>query len=494
MNGMFQGEGSLASSQQGSSGIMSKPAKEEAKPEKEEAKPEKTPVSFNFQGEGGEDNNSDNTDSGTVVTNKEVDDVIAEYKLPTVLTSYNNTVKDLQTYLNATPVAPSLSTDGRWGAKTSAAVSDFQRYKDELYKRATTAAETFNETGGIASRTTTKPAFERFQVADSGAGFGALSDAASLDGYKPSFTDMLRKSLQTTQQTILETNNQPRTDAQNRAAQEYLGITVDGNWGKGSTRTLASWQYKNGLLVSGKLDEETLSAMKNPNTLDPRKEFTRKSVLNEAGTAPDLAKVKAWAKENLSDPIRAAAFVATVEAETGGRALVEGGYRLNRAIEVFVTNNKYMHIDDDLKKPLDGRGLRRKASLEALGTSASGDQIFNYIYGPDADAIGSILGNTTATDGSTYKGRGLIQITGKDNYKRVGKILGIDLVSNPELVNDPKYAAPAAMAYLSLPGKDFFSGTMSRDYLKGVVGHSGGTTEAQDRWDRAEELEDEMYP
>lgn len=128
MNGMFQGEGSLASSQQGSSGIMSQPAKEEAKPEK-------TPVSFNFQGEGGEDNNSDNTDSGTVVTNKEVDDVIAEYKLPTVLTGYNNTVKNLQTYLNATPIAPGLSTDGRWGAKTSAAVADFKKYKDELYKR-----------------------------------------------------------------------------------------------------------------------------------------------------------------------------------------------------------------------------------------------------------------------------------------------------------------------------------------------------------------------
>ena len=192
MNGMFQGEGSLASSQQGSSGIMSQPKKEkpsfqgeggvDTAPQKPPSKPS---FSFNFQGEGGEDNNSGNTYSGTVVTNKEVDDVIAEYKLPPVLTSYNNTVKNLQTYLNNTPIAPELSTDGRWGAKTSAAVSDFQRYKDELYKRSTTAAERFNETGGIASQTTTKPAFERIQVADSGAGFGALSDAASLDGYKP---------------------------------------------------------------------------------------------------------------------------------------------------------------------------------------------------------------------------------------------------------------------------------------------------------------------
>ena len=192
MNGMFQGEGSLASSQQGSSGIMSQPKKEESSFQGEggvdntpQKPPSKPSFSFNFQGEGGEDNNSDTTYSGTVVTNNEVDDVIAEYKLPPVLTSYNNTVKNLQTYLNNTPIAPELSTDGRWGAKTSAAVSDFQRYKDELYKRSTTAAERFNETGDIASRTTTKPAFERFQVADSGAGFGALSDAASLDGYKP---------------------------------------------------------------------------------------------------------------------------------------------------------------------------------------------------------------------------------------------------------------------------------------------------------------------
>ena len=80
---------------------------------------------------------------------------------------------------------------------------------------------------------------------------------------------------------------------------------------------------------------------------------------------------------------------------------------------------------------------------------------------PDTDAIGANLGNTSATDGSKYKGRGLVQITGKDNYRRVGDIIGVDLVNNPELVKDPKYAAAAAMAYLTLPGKDFFDGTLT---------------------------------
>ena len=63
----------------------------------------------------------------------------------------------------------------------------------------------------------------------------------------------------------------PDETTKSKAAQEYLGIVADGDWGKGSTRTLAGWQYQYGLPVSGELDEETLSAMNNPDTQDPRK-------------------------------------------------------------------------------------------------------------------------------------------------------------------------------------------------------------------------------
>ena len=75
---MFQGEGSLDSSQQGGSGIMSQPKKEkpsfqgeggvDTTPQKPPSRPPSKP-SFTFQGEGGEDNNSDNTDSGTHLKN-----------------------------------------------------------------------------------------------------------------------------------------------------------------------------------------------------------------------------------------------------------------------------------------------------------------------------------------------------------------------------------------------------------------------------------------
>jgi putative chitinase len=55
------------------------------------------------------------------------------------------------------------------------------------------------------------------------------------------------------------------------------------------------------------------------------------------------------------------------------------------------------------------------------------------------------LGNTKPGDGVRFKGRGLIQLTGRSNYTAYSKYTGIDYVSNPEIVaNDPMVSVDAS--------------------------------------------------
>lgn len=57
------------------------------------------------------------------------------------------------------------------------------------------------------------------------------------------------------------------------------------------------------------------------------------------------------------------------------------------------------------------------------------------------------LHNVLPGDGVKYKGRGLIQITGRENYTAVSMALDIDALTNPEILEEPTYAAQSAAWY-----------------------------------------------
>ena len=65
------------------------------------------------------------------------------------------------------------------------------------------------------------------------------------------------------------------------------------------------------------------------------------------------------------------------------------------------------------------------------------EQIANIVYG-------GRMGNTLPGDGWKYRGRGLIQVTGANNYRAAGAALVLDLVNHPELVEQPETAALVA--------------------------------------------------
>lgn len=57
------------------------------------------------------------------------------------------------------------------------------------------------------------------------------------------------------------------------------------------------------------------------------------------------------------------------------------------------------------------------------------------------------LGNTLPGDGIRYHGRGIFQLTGRANYRRLGQILGVDLEDEPERAKEPAIALSIAFAY-----------------------------------------------
>ncbi len=64
----------------------------------------------------------------------------------------------------------------------------------------------------------------------------------------------------------------------------------------------------------------------------------------------------------------------------------------------------------------------------------------------DTGRLAKRLGNTPEDDddGERYKGRGLIQITGTDNYRACGEAMGVDFLAHPELLETPEYATRSA--------------------------------------------------
>jgi putative chitinase len=85
------------------------------------------------------------------------------------------------------------------------------------------------------------------------------------------------------------------------------------------------------------------------------------------------------------------------------------------------------------------------------------------------------LGNTSEEEAAKYLGRGLIQLTGRENYANCGTAIGADLIGNPNLLTDPEYAALSAGWFWNKKGLNALADagdfeTMTKRINGGLIG------------------------
>ena len=97
-------------------------------------------------------------------------------------------------------------------------------------------------------------------------------------------------------------------------------------------------------------------------------------------------------------------------------------------------------------------------------------KIANKVY---ANRMGN--GTEESGEGSKYHGRGLVQLTGKENYERCGEALGVDLVNQPGLLAQPMYACMSAGWFWNKKGLNALADsgdyeTMTKRINGGLIG------------------------
>jgi putative chitinase len=191
---------------------------------------------------------------------------------------------------------------------------------------------------------------------------------------------------------------------------------IDGDFGPATEAAVIAFQTSEGLLADGKVGSKTLAALElEIEPEDARADVTSSftvSVVSKMSPSSPIKNIKTYLPNILSE-LKAVGLddrdmvliaIATIRAETEG----------------FI--------------PIDEFESR-------FNTPPNGSPFSLYDNRKD-------LGNKGSPDGVNFKGRGFVQLTGRDNYTRIGQQIGVDLITSPEKANDPVIAAKILARFL----------------------------------------------
>ena len=240
--------------------------------------------------------------------------------------------------------------------------------------------------------------------------------------------------------------NNPQLNPQVKELQQQLkqlgyDVDTDGKFGPGTEKAVKQFQQSAGLKDDGIVGNDTYKALDaaiskgNNSQTDSESQKTSLSeqqlqqIMPQASSAnidryyqPLLSVTTSY---NIDTPLRLAHFIAQIAHESGSLRYTEENlnYSASALRSVF---GKYFKTDD-----------------EANAYARQPEKIANRVY---ANRMGN--GDEASGEGWKYRGRGLIQLTGKENYSNFGKSVIQDLITNPDpLAKDPTTAVEGACWY-----------------------------------------------
>jgi putative chitinase len=164
-----------------------------------------------------------------------------------------------------------------------------------------------------------------------------------------------------------------------------------------------------------------------------------------------------------------------------------------KAIMPHCKHPDYLHyINAALEEGSINTGARKAAFLAQLAHESGQLVYMEELASGEAYEGRKDLGNTKPGDGKRFKGRGPIQLTGRNNYRAAGEALGLDLEGHPDSVKKPEVGFRTSVWFWTTHKLNTLADQNTLEAFRKITKKiNGGTNGQEDRenfWNRAKKV------